>query len=382
MQSRLIYVSNEYRIQKLSNIWNVHDLWPGDYLFKISDSEVHQKELLKKVAFQYDPFLSVLCEHADFLVLKVIPKKELFKDLENNLNYDDDINDFFSKMVNYFTLKQKKCWKVGHHLLDFNDRPLIMGILNVTPDSFSDGGKYLNINNATEQAFMMVENGASIIDIGGESTRPGAEPVSISEELNRVIPVIEKISKHSNVLISIDTYKSEVAEAALQAGAHIINDISGTVFDVRMKNVVSEFQCPIIIMHIKGTPGDMQKNPEYKDLHEEIYQFLDQKSKTIGRLNNNKVIIDPGIGFGKTFEHNLELIRDLMDFTFISKPLMVGLSRKSFIGKSLQLDVNNRIIGSVSSEIYAYLSGADIIRVHDVEETVQAKSIINQILAA
>lgn len=383
MNDRFIYVTNQQRLQKLFSQWGQGNIRVGDHLFKLDKLKLQQKEQMQNAAKKYDPFISVVYEMDQSIVIKILADRQFFLDLQNNIFNDVEINDFFKRVVNYYTYSDKKCWKCGQVELDFSKSPLIMGILNVTPDSFSDGGRFFEKNKAVEYALEIFENGADILDIGGESTRPGAEPVTITEELNRVIPIIEAVSRHNpRGLISIDTYKSEVAEAALNAGAHIINDISGTIFDAKMKDVIEHFNCPLIIMHIKGTPRDMQLNPDYEDLHEEIYRFLENKSCEISKLNNSQVIIDPGFGFGKTAEHNFELLRDIKDFTFIGKPILAGVSRKSFIGKSLQMDVNNRIIGSVSSEIYAYLSGAHIWRVHDVPETIQAKKIINNILAA
>jgi dihydropteroate synthase len=285
-------------------------------------------------------------------------------------------------VVNYFTPKKKKCWKTGSYFLDFNKGPLIMGILNVTPDSFSDGGRYIESQKAIDHALEMVESGADIIDVGGESTRPGADQVEVSQELERVIPVIEEIKKHSNVIISIDTFKSRVAKEAIEAGADIINDISGTVFDERMKSIIEKKKCPVILMHIKGTPKNMQVNPKYTNIHEEIYQFLQKKCSEIESLNDGKIIIDPGIGFGKSFCDNLKLLRDIKDFTFLSKPILIGVSRKSFLGKILKTKTKERLLGSLASEIYAYLNGVDILRVHDIDETVQVKNILNTVFAA
>ncbi|KAA3608506.1 MAG: dihydropteroate synthase [Calditrichaeota bacterium] len=267
-------------------------------------------------------------------------------------------------------------------MLDFNQSPIIMGILNVTPDSFSDGGKFFDKQRAIDHALQMVEAGADIIDIGGESTRPGAEEVCLSEELGRVLPVIEGIRADSNALISIDTYKSRVAKESIEAGANIINDISGTVFDQKMKEVIEEKKCPVILMHIKGTPKNMQENPQYDDLHETVYRFLEERSVELESLNGGKTIIDPGIGFGKSVSDNLKLLRDVKDFTFLDKPILIGTSRKSFIGKIIERDVEERIFGSLTTEIYSLLNGADILRVHDIEKTLQVKKIIGKILAA
>ncbi|MCB9058876.1 MAG: dihydropteroate synthase [Calditrichae bacterium] len=378
----MIYITNDHRRNKIAKEWELPGLFTGDYLFKLDDLKGHQVETLLKLGKNFSPYINVLKVTGNTILIKILPD-QLFFDSISTLNVNNnEIEQFLLKLAKYYTQQPKKCWKYGQIEIDFSHAPLIMGILNVTPDSFSDGGQFFEKNKAIEQALQMIEQGADIIDVGGESTRPGSEQVSLDEELNRVIPVIEEINKLKNIIISIDTYKSQVAETALKAGAHIINDISGTLFDAEILGVIEKYKCPAIIMHIKGTPKSMQIDPQYDDLHSEIYNFLDVKNEEISKLNNGQVIIDPGFGFGKTVNNNFELLRDLKDLTFIGQPLLVGVSRKSFIGKSLQTDVNNRIMGSVLSEIYAYLGGADIWRVHDIPETKKAKILINDILAA
>jgi len=258
--------------------------------------------------------------------------------------------------------------------------PLIMGILNVTPDSFSDGGKYFTKDKAVEKANSLINDGADIIDIGGESTRPGAENISVDEEINRVIPVIEEISKNSpDVYISIDTTKSKVAEAAVQSGASIINDISGITFDREIISVAKKYNTGIIIMHIKGKPADMQNNPYYEDVISEIYDFLSIQTET-AKMNGIKDIwIDPGIGFGKRTEDNFEIIKRLKDFSGLGYPIVIGLSRKSFLGKILDISIEERDIPTVISESFALKNGAKIIRTHNVKNAVQLKKILKHI---
>ncbi|GAB6182747.1 dihydropteroate synthase [Thermodesulfovibrio hydrogeniphilus] len=252
---------------------------------------------------------------------------------------------------------------------DFLKKTYIMGIVNVTPDSFFDGGRYFNVEQAVERGIRLAEEGADILDIGGESTRPGSEPVSVDEELKRVLPVIEKLSKKVNIPISIDTYKAQVAEEAIKAGATIINDISGLRFDPDMARIAAKYDVPVVIMHIKGAPKDMQKNPHYVALIPEIIEYLRESiiiAKNSG-LDENKIIIDPGIGFGKTPEHNLEIIKNLKDFTLLEKPILIGPSRKSFIGKVLdEPSPENRLEGTASAVAISVFNGANIIRVHDV----------------
>ncbi|MGB9710294.1 MAG: dihydropteroate synthase [Thermodesulfovibrio sp.] len=252
---------------------------------------------------------------------------------------------------------------------DFLKKTYIMGILNVTPDSFFDGGRYLSFQNAIDHALRMVEEGADIIDIGGESTRPGAEPVSIDEELKRVIPIIEALSKKISIPISIDTYKAKVAEKAIEAGATIVNDISGLRFDPEMAKVVSRYKVPVVIMHIKGTPRDMQKNPHYEALIPEIIEYL-RNSIVIAKqagVDENMIIIDPGIGFGKLPQHNLQILKNLKEFSKLGKPILIGVSRKSFIGYVLnESSPEKRLEGTASAVAVSVINGANIVRVHDV----------------
>ena len=256
-----------------------------------------------------------------------------------------------------------------------------MGILNITPDSFSDGGDFFEKNIAIDRALEMVEQGADIIDIGGESTRPFSDSVSLKEEISRVIPVIEGIWKESDVCISIDTTKSKVASEALEAGASVINDISAMEIDSLMVDVALKFNCPIVLMHMKGIPKNMQDNPQYQSLISDIKEYLLARidfvvSKGIDR---NKIIIDPGIGFGKTVENNFEIINNLDQFVKMNFPVLLGASRKSFIGVSLNLPENDRLEGSIAANIIGLQKGAKIFRVHDVVETNRAMVIANKI---
>ena len=266
-------------------------------------------------------------------------------------------------------------------LLSKKKQSLIMGILNITPDSFSDGGDFFEKNIAIDRALEMVEQGADIIDIGGESTRPFSDSVSLKEEISRVIPVIEGICKESDVCISIDTTKSKVASEALEAGASVINDISAMEIDSLMVDVALKFNCPIVLMHMKGIPKNMQDNPQYQSLISDIKEYLLARidfvvSKGIDR---NKIIIDPGIGFGKTVENNFEIINNLDQFVKMNFPVLLGASRKSFIGVSLNLPENDRLEGSIAANIIGLQKGAKIFRVHDVVETNRAMVIANKI---
>jgi dihydropteroate synthase len=263
---------------------------------------------------------------------------------------------------------------------DFSRKTYIMGILNVTPDSFSDGGLYFDEAHAIKRAHEMVEEGADIIDVGGQSTRPGSEPVSVEEELRRTIPVIKALSKEIKVPISIDTYRAQVAKEALDAGASIVNDISGLRFDAEMPAVVSKYNVPVIIMHIKGTPRDMQINPTYEALIPEIMDYLREGIRLAEDAGIDKIIIDPGIGFGKTFDHNLEIIKNLHEFTLLGKPVLIGPSRKAFIGKILgDVPPSERLEGTAAVIAVSILNGANIIRVHDVKEMAKVAKVADAI---
>ena len=266
-------------------------------------------------------------------------------------------------------------------LLSKKKQSLIMGILNVTPDSFSDGGKYLEKNTAINHALKMIDQGADIIDIGGESTRPFSDPVSLKEEISRVVPVIEGIRKESDICISIDTTKSQVATAALNSGASVINDVSAMEVDPLMVDVALKFDCPLIIMHMKGTPKNMQDDPQYESLISDIKDYLlDRIDFIISKgINPKKIVIDPGIGFGKTVENNFEIIKNLNHFTTMNFPVLLGASRKSFIGISLNLPEKDRLEGSLAANIIGLQNGAKIFRVHDVAETNKALIIANKI---
>ena len=266
--------------------------------------------------------------------------------------------------------------------LKHQSHTLIMGILNMTPDSFSDGGQFKSHDKAIDHALKMVEEGANIIDIGGESTRPGAESVQLEEELSRTIPIIEAIHLKSDCLISIDTYKSKVAKAALAAGADMVNDISGLTFDPNMASLVAERNVPVIIMHIKGKPGDMQKNPNYDNLIKEIKAFFEVQIAIAkrARIDSGNIILDPGIGFGKRLEDNFEIIRELGQISTMGYPVLLGPSRKSFIGFTLDLPVEERIEGTLASITAGVINGARIVRVHDIRATRRTLTITEKIM--
>lgn len=259
---------------------------------------------------------------------------------------------------------------LGSKTLNWDNIPYFIGILNVTPDSFSDGGKYLNLKSALNRAKELLEEGAEIIDVGGESTRPFSNPVPEEEELKRVIPVIKTIKKEfPDSIISVDTYKSKVAEEALKAGANIVNDISALRFDSNMVEVIKDFNCPIIIMHMQGNPKTMQINPTYKDVVKEVKEFLQKRIEFLVEkgVPFENIIIDPGIGFGKTFKHNLQILKNLESFQELNRPILIGHSRKSFIGEIINKPPFQRDGGTIGISLFAYLKGVHFLRVHKVD---------------
>jgi len=261
--------------------------------------------------------------------------------------------------------------------LNPDERVLIMGILNVTPDSFSNGGRFLSPDAAVERALAMEKEGADIIDVGGESSRPGAEPVPVEEELRRVLPVLERLRGKLRIPISIDTTKAEVAEAALRAGASIVNDISALRFDPAMAPLVAKFGAGLVLMHMLGTPKTMQQAPHYEDVVTEVRDFLAERAQYAQSqgIPREAIAVDPGIGFGKTVEHNLELLRRLPELVELGFPVLVGPSRKSFIGAILGLGVEERLEGTLAACAVAVVRGADILRVHDVKEVRRAADL-------
>jgi dihydropteroate synthase len=270
--------------------------------------------------------------------------------------------------------------KMGRFTVDLSEKTHIMGILNITPDSFSDGGKHFDRSVAIRAAEQMVSDGADIIDIGGESTRPGADPVDLDEELRRTIPVIEELAGRLDVPISIDTYKPEVARRALDAGASMINDISG-LRNEGMIGLAVERDAPVVIMHMQGTPRDMQNNPSYGDVVAEVADWLDSQANKafIAGLSKDRILIDPGIGFGKNFEHNLEIIKRLSELKSLGYPIVLGTSRKAFIGTILDLPPEERVEGTIATVVYGIMQGANIVRVHDVKEVARACKVADAI---
>jgi len=317
-----------------------------------------------------DVILSGTQKHFALLIKKLKRQpfglKILAKEIENLFHISDDDYE-----IQFSSGNRMNCSK----------RVKIMGIVNVTPDSFSDGGNYFEPNLAIRQGLKLAEESADILDIGGESTRPGAKTIDISEELDRVLPVIEVLSKELQIPISIDTRKSKVAQLAIAAGAQMINDVSAGLFDHKMLNVVEKTKVPIILMHHLGTPETMQNKPQYENIMIEVFRFFEdriQSCEDIG-ISNGKILLDVGIGFGKRLQDNLKLIRNLSEFQSLKKPLVLGVSRKSFIGEVLNVKVNDRKEGSLAAAIVGMQNGANILRVHDVAETKKIAKMIEAI---
>jgi dihydropteroate synthase len=271
-------------------------------------------------------------------------------------------------------------WQLTDRVLPIERRPLVMGIVNVTPDSFSDGGKFIDLDAAVAKGLELIRQGADILDIGGESTRPGALPVPLDEELRRVMPVIQTLAKQTAVPLSVDTSKAQVARACLSAGALVINDVTAMTGDPAMAHVVRDSKAGVVLMHMQGTPATMQQDPRYEDPVDEIGQFFEERlsfAKSVG-IQPEQIVLDPGIGFGKTSDHNLEILARLGEFQRFGRPVCLGVSRKGFVGRLLNnRTVERRLAGSLAAICHALTHRAvQIVRVHDVEETRDAVNVI------
>lgn len=278
--------------------------------------------------------------------------------------------------------------KIGDKTFDLDKQTIVMGILNVTPDSFSDGGKNFSVDDAVNHAISMVKDGADIIDIGGESTRPGAKNVSLEEEADRVMPVIEQLVNTVNVPLSIDTYKAKIAQKALDAGVDMVNDITALHGDKLMASIIAEYEIPVCLMHMKGNPRNMQIDPKYDDVVEEIKLFLKERAEyaIFCDIKKENIIVDPGLGFGKRtgrgIEDNCEILDRLAEFKELGYPILIGPSRKTFIGnicgRDTPLPVSERLEGSLAAACLAVANGADIVRVHDIKETRRCVGIVDR----
>ena len=271
---------------------------------------------------------------------------------------------------------------LGTHAIELHSRPLVMGVLNVTPDSFSDGGRFFATDKAVARFFRMVEEGAELIDIGGESSRPGAEPVDVGEEWRRIGPILIQVAANSPVPISIDTYKAEIARRAIEHGVSVVNDISALRFDSEMVEVIVASTASVVLMHMQGTPRNMQKDPVYDDVVKDVHDFLSDRAQAArgAGIAGEKIILDPGIGFGKTLAHNLFILQKLKTLVDLGYPVLVGASRKSFIGKLSGVEESDRLEGSLAAAVLAASAGAKIIRAHDVQQTKRALEICGAIL--
>jgi dihydropteroate synthase len=286
-------------------------------------------------------------------------------------------------LKDYKNNRHKKNFSIGKKKFDLISHTLVMGIINVTPDSFYDGGKYNHKDQAVKRISEMIADGADIIDIGGLSSRPGSKPISPEEELERTIPVVESVSNNFDTLISIDTYRSEIALEAISAGAHMVNDISAFTMDKNMAGMIADKGVSVTLMHMQGKPESMQKNPQYDNVIDEIYEYLDGKASAAvdAGISPDKIVLDPGLGFGKTLDHNLSILNKISEFRSMRYPIMIGASRKSFIGAVLDLPVEDRLEGSLAAAVWSVINGANILRVHDVAETVRSVKIARAIMS-
>jgi len=278
--------------------------------------------------------------------------------------------------------QEKSILKCRDKELEIGTKTYIMGVLNLTPDSFYDGGKYTQLEKALKHVELMIDEGADIIDIGGESTRPGSLAISLEEECERVIPIIKEINKRFDTIISIDTTKSEVAYEALKEGASIVNDISGLKFDEKVADVAKEFNAAVVIAHTSSRPEDMQNHTDYSSLLDDILEAL-RNSINIAvekGIDNRSILVDPGFGFGKTTKQNLILLKNLSRFCELEKPILIGTSNKSFIGKTLNADINNRIEGTAATVVIGILNGAAIVRVHDISYMKKVSAMVDAVI--
>ncbi|MFZ0456439.1 MAG: dihydropteroate synthase [Ignavibacteriaceae bacterium] len=376
MIAQFVHLSSKEVFNKYSEIINsaLFLYEPGSYILELREISGNDLYLLessiqedKKIFFYKNDTVNKCFVYGNISEIKNIFDNFPEGELKNKINC------LLQNYLNYNT----KYYQLGNREYNFGEA-FVMGILNVTPDSFSDGGLYINSDDAVEHGLEMINDGADFIDIGGESTRPGSDIVTWEEELERVIPVIKKIlSAEPGTIISIDTTKSKVAEEAIRNGARIVNDISGATFDEEMLTVVKKCNAAVVLMHIKGTPKSMQQNPCYENVVEEIYDFLFERIKAAQELGIENIFIDPGIGFGKRIQDNFEILRRLDDFKSLGFPIVVGASRKSFLGKTLNLDITERDAATAITEAIAVKNGARIIRTHNVKYGKQVCELLN-----
>lgn len=370
-----IFYTNVFK--RYSSKYNIYrDLYEKDLLgLELRDIHFKFANRIKKIILSNKEICYITSKKQnDTVDLLALGSFGVFKELSKEIIAigNEDIGFKINKTLNNISGYDKLFFTPDSKLPPL-EKSLLVGIVNVTPDSFSDGGKYFNQNAAIDHAFKLLDEGADILDIGGESTRPGSESISSEEELKRVIPVIEGILiKKPESILSIDTQKSLVAFEALKRGARIVNDISAGSNDYKMIDVVKSFNAAIILMHMKGNPKTMQQNPFYEDVVSEVYDYLLNKVEAVKRYDIKNIIIDPGIGFGKRVMDNYELLKRLNEFKGIGCPIMVGLSRKSFIGKALNVEIEEREDPTLVAETIAIKNGAKFIRTHNVKKALNA----------
>jgi dihydropteroate synthase len=288
--------------------------------------------------------------------------------------FDSCITHFQTGKVEMASCDDQRLWEFGDFRYAPRERPLLMGIVNVTPDSFSDGGRFLQSSAAVEHGLRLAEEGADILDVGGESTRPGSGGISVEEELQRVVPVIRQLAERTKIPISVDTSKAAVAREALQAGAVIVNDISGLRFDPQMIAVCRDSTCGVICMHMQGTPQTMQAAPHYEDVVEEICTFFNERLQTLtaAGIAAERIAFDPGVGFGKTAQHNVQILASIRQFQAVGRPILIGHSRKGFLKKVTGRELDERLFGTIGVSVAVAHQGVDLIRVHDVAANLDA----------
>lgn len=379
MYCKLIKITSPAVFKKYSQVYNVfRDLYEVySFGLELKDLSGSSAEEIHKMLLSYGEICYIkenIVSKTDLFTIGSFSKlKEFAGIIRSKIN--EDIGFAIDQALHNYESYDESSIRIDGTLYPLN-RIYVMGILNVTPDSFSDGGRYFSQDKAVKHAHSMLDNGADIIDVGGESTRPGSKPVTCDEELSRVLPVIKEIKTDRNdAVISIDTTKARVAEKALDAGASIVNDISGLTFDDNMADVIADKSAAAIIMHIKGEPENMQINPYYEDVQDEVFGFLDERIKFARKKKIHDIIIDPGFGFGKRLNDNYDLLNSIGDFKTLGCPILAGISRKSMLGKALDLDVADREAASIIAETMAVANGARFIRTHNVVNATKLKKL-------
>lgn len=380
MNLQLINISFPEVFQRYSRKYNIYrDFYePGILALELREISLPSSEIIQNILHEKKELCFRSGSSDEDLSLLIFGTPDRFKELGKEVlsRGNEDLGYKISILLRNYLEHNHLQFNIGERVLYLNELT-IMGILNVTPDSFSDGGRFFRKEDAVEHALKLIKDGADIIDIGGESTRPGAEQISAQEEMDRVLPVIEDIlHKNPKALLSIDTTKKEVAAEALKRGVKIVNDVSAGSFDPGIIDAVREYNAAYVIMHMKGTPKTMQLSPSYEFVISEIYEYFTNKIQYLRKSGIKTLIIDPGIGFGKRVQDNYEIIKRLDEFKGLGLPVMIGVSRKSFLGKSLDLDIDDRDMATAIAETAAAGKGADIIRTHNVSNAFQIKKFM------